>query len=269
MNYACKILADSANPNGDRLTTFEITFPRMVLADITRHRMLSYSIESTRAVPVEKRIEMVRNDPFVPAMRARATGMGRGEPLEGVEKKVAEHHWRWAATYAATMAEKLLHTEKGLVGRLLEPFSWVTGIISGTEWQNFFALRCDEGAQMELQIIAEMMRDAYDDSAPTLLQWGQWHLPLVSEQERRGVYPMVAPSFLAGVSAGRCAAVSYARHAIDETPGTSYSRWAQRLQPAAHWSPAEHPAMADVGHYGNFQGFCQLRKFYPDEAIKR
>lgn len=269
MNYACEILADSANPNGDRLTTFEITFPRMVLADITRHRMLSYSIESTRAVPVEKRIEMVRDHPFVPMMRERATGMGRGALLGGEAQRFAEQHWIKAAHAAAYYAQDLLHTEKGLVGRLLEPFSWVTGIISGTEWENFFALRCDEGAQMELQIIAEMMRDAYDASTPSLLQWGQWHLPLISEQEHRGIYPMIAPSFLAGVSAGRCAAVSYARHAIDEAPGVSHERWEKRLRPAAHWSPAEHPAMAHEGRAGNFTGFQQLRKFYPGESIKR
>ena len=35
-------------------------------------------------------------------------------------------------------------TTKQLCNRLLEPFMWHTVLISGTEWENFFALRCPE-----------------------------------------------------------------------------------------------------------------------------
>jgi hypothetical protein len=36
-----KIVADSLNPQGDRLTTFIVTFPRIILAEFNTHRMFS------------------------------------------------------------------------------------------------------------------------------------------------------------------------------------------------------------------------------------
>jgi hypothetical protein len=55
MGIDCKILADSvAWHGGERLTTFEVTFPRIVLAEFNTHRMLSRNSASSRAIPVEK-----------------------------------------------------------------------------------------------------------------------------------------------------------------------------------------------------------------------
>jgi hypothetical protein len=194
--------------------------------------------------------------------------MAMGEFLEGYELEEASRKWRTAATCAAEKAESLLDVEKGLAGRLLEPFLWITGIVSGTEWDNFFALRCDEGAQYELQVIAKMMRDARDESEPKHMGYGGWHLPMVTPYERATVDHEV----LAKVSAGRCAAISYLKHRIDEPLDESLNRWVTKLAPSAHWSPGEHPAQAvsalTMHETGNFRGFRQLRKFYPEEAVK-
>lgn len=266
MSYHCEILADSFNPDAHRLTTFLVTFPRMVLADMTRHRMLSYSFESTRAVPIEARIEQVRTNPFVPRFRERVKGMAMGEFLEGEALMEAEHGWRAAGRAAAAWADELLDVEKGLAGRLLEPFLYITGIVSGTEWENFFNLRCHPAAQYELQVIAEMMRDAMDESDPKHLGYGGWHLPLVTTRER----DTIEHDTLAEASAGRCAAISYLKHSVDEPAETSVNRWATKLAPSAHWSPGEHPAQATRTHQiGNFKGFKQLRKFYPSEAVAK
>jgi thymidylate synthase ThyX len=270
MSYACEVLADSLNTHTkDRLTTFQVTFPRMVLADMTRHRMLSYSFESTRAVPVEKRIAMVENDPFVPRMRRKVKGMAQGEFLTGQELADAEWEWKDAAAHAAHYASTLLHVEKGLAGRLLEPFSWITGIVSGTEWDNFFNLRCHPAAQYELQVIAEMMRDARQKSLPIGLRVGEWHLPLVPRDLIYRAQLESGERYGARASAGRCAGVSYLRHRVDETLQVSAERWDEKLAPSAHWSPGEHPAqVTDVqGQYGNYKGFIQLRKFYANEAV--
>lgn len=270
MTYSCEILADTQNIyTGDRLTTFQVTFPRMVLADMTRHRSLSYSFESTRAVPVEKRIEMVRNDPFVPKMRAKVKGMAQGEFLTGYALADSELAWRLAAKSAAESAHLLLGVEKGIAGRLLEPFSWITGIVSGTEWDNFFNLRCHQAAQYELQVIAELMRDMRRDNTPLERKLGEWHLPLIPEPWRWRAALDMPDRFGARASAGRCAGVSYLRHRVDETLNESAARWDQKLAPSAHWSPGEHPAqITDVqGQFGNYKGFIQLRKFYAGEAV--
>lgn len=278
MSYYCKILADSVNPVGNRLTTFEVTFPQMVLRDITRHRMLSYSFESTRAVPVEKRIEMVRKDPYVPTFMKRAKGMGGGEHFTEAEQQQMRKMWLMGARQSADLAELMLAAGKEHVGRILEPYSWITGIISGTDWENFFGLRCPPiggmpdpryPAQYELQYIAWCMEGQYRNNVPVLLKWGEWHLPLVTEHERQtlmGMDRLEQPK----VSAGRCASVSFLRHHDSQNDNlAAYNRWEERLAPSAHWSPGEHPAMAERGAYrfGNFKGWKQLRKFYPNEAV--
>lgn len=294
MRYNCEILADSISPTAARLTTFEITFPRMVLADITRHRCASYSFESTRAVPVEKRIEMVRNEPFIPVFRERTTGMAQGAELTGTDLERARAAWRFSSEQAAHAAEGLLHVEKGLAGRLLEPYSWITGIMSATEWDNFFNLRCHPAAQRELQIIAEMMRDARQDSIPNELGYGEWHLPFITDEH----YDQLQESELPYESAGICAAVSYLRQHDDQPLGSGISRWHEKLAPSNHWSPGEHPARVvtedeqriilerqdeeytmaafearkpqnadQMEFFGNFRGFVQLRKHYPGNEI--
>ena len=43
------IIADSKDVRGNRITTFVITFPRIVLAEFNTHRMLSKNSASSRA----------------------------------------------------------------------------------------------------------------------------------------------------------------------------------------------------------------------------
>ena len=61
-----KIIADSKNPQGDRITTMEVTFPRFILAEFNTHRMFSRNSASSRAIPFEKMVKMVEEDPFIP-----------------------------------------------------------------------------------------------------------------------------------------------------------------------------------------------------------
>ena len=61
-----EIVADSLDPRGNRLTSLLITFPRIILAEVNTHRMLSKNTSSSRAIPLKKMIEAVENDPFIP-----------------------------------------------------------------------------------------------------------------------------------------------------------------------------------------------------------
>ena len=63
---SAEIIADSKNQFGDRITTFILTFPRIVLAEFNTHRMLSRNSASSRAIPFEKMVQMVQDDPFIP-----------------------------------------------------------------------------------------------------------------------------------------------------------------------------------------------------------
>ena len=61
-----EIIADSLSPQGHRLTTFICVFPRIVLAEFNTHRMLSRNSASSRAIPFNKMLEMVKTNPFIP-----------------------------------------------------------------------------------------------------------------------------------------------------------------------------------------------------------
>ena len=63
---SAEIVADSLDSRGNRLTSLLITFPRIILAEINTHRMLSKNTSSSRAIPFSKMVEAVQNDPFIP-----------------------------------------------------------------------------------------------------------------------------------------------------------------------------------------------------------
>ena len=61
-----EIVAHSLSPQGDELISVLCTFPRIILAEVNTHRMLSKNTSSSRAIPFNKMVESVQNDPFVP-----------------------------------------------------------------------------------------------------------------------------------------------------------------------------------------------------------
>jgi len=104
--------------------------------------------------------------------------------------------------------------------RLTEPFQMMKTVISATEWENFFWLRNDKAADPTLEEVARSMYEAREQSVPTLLKAGDWHLPYVVTTTHEGLgcqefwidnYDGVAitPREAIKVSAARTAAVSF------------------------------------------------------------
>ena len=277
MGFGAKVVADSVSPAGVRLTTLEVTMPRIVLAEFNTHRMLSRNSASSRAIPVEKRIAAVEADPFVPeAFGRNQQGMQAGEALDGEEAEAARENWmsacRSAVAHARSAAQLGVH--KQLANRLIEPFLWHTVLVTATEWSNFFALRCNPDAQPEIRRVAELMREAMASSEPRPVNFGEWHLPFVEPAEAFRSDPCK-------VSAGRCARVSYLTHDGRRAPEED-AALADRLLGSGHISPFEHVARpfdfrCDVEaaerfaphtgdpFIGNFRGWVQLRKQIPNE----
>jgi len=227
LQVEAKVIADSISPDGVRLTTIEGTMHRFVLAEMNKHRMLSQSAQSSRAVPVPKMIEMVRNDPMMPVYWGKnQKGMSANEELSGDELISAQMRWE-AAMRDATFHAELLHEDTGahkqLVNRLLEPFLPQKIVITGTEWENFFRLRCHPDAQPEIRLFAEKIKEAMDNSTPKELDYNEWHLPYVTlEYESAGPGSLLVyvtdsgekisyPDIEAAkrYSAARCATASY------------------------------------------------------------
>jgi thymidylate synthase ThyX len=141
-----KVIADSKNEFGNRITTMVITFPRIILAEFNTHRMFSRNSASSRAIPFEKMLKSVEENPFIPiAWQKDHKGMQGSEYFtEPKEIGTATGEWLVARNYAIQQAKVLssLDCTKQLCNRLLEPFMYHTVIVTATEWENFFSLRC-------------------------------------------------------------------------------------------------------------------------------
>lgn len=236
MGYVCKILADSISPTGHRLTSFEVTFPRIVLAEVNTHCVISKNSASSRAIPVDKRIAAVEEDRFVPeAFGRNQKGMQPGDALSGDEAIFAQNEWAAAGRHMIEHARALarLGVHKQYANRLLEPFSWHTAVITATDWDNFFHLRVNPLAQGEFRKAAELMRANMANSEPRSIDNGQWHTPYVEPEE--------ALDQAWKVSVGRCARVSYLTQNGVRDPAED-AALTDKLLENGHMSPFEHVA---------------------------
>lgn len=269
MGFESEILADSVAETAPyRLTTFRVKVPAIIQPQMLRHRMFSFSVASTRAIPLQRQIEAVEADPFVPIFWGKSQrGMQAGEELDDDEVLTCRSVWaggcHWA-TYSVRCLERVgLH--KQTAARLLSPFSWVDMVLTGVwpAFANFFALRCHEAAQPEIRRIAVMMACLYRDRMPRPLEPGQWHLPFVMGTERR---VLSGPDQIA-VSVARCARVSYNRPGVYQIGDIQPDRRLyNQLLADLHVSPMEHQAQAPregelvAGREGNLIGWIQYRQ---------
>ena len=244
--YNARILKDSIASGfyrDIRLTTLEVTFPRIVLAEFNTHRTKSRNSASSRAIPVKKRISMVESDPFIPeSFGKNQKGMQASETLNEANTQRAREIWLSAKDAMVAHASQLADIEvhKELANRLLEPFAWQTVICTATEWENFFALRCNPQAQGEIRKAAEMMREVMRESEPQYLQQGQWHLPLIFDEDND-----LSLEDKVKVSVARCARVSYLTHDGRRDVQADLDLY-NRLATSGHMSPMEHAAMVNV-----------------------
>lgn len=265
-----EIIADSINPNGDRLTTFVCTYHRFIHAEVLTHRVLSRNASSSRAIPVKKMIEKVKTENVMPLYWGKnQKGMTAKEdhndpvicPFGWKQVEYSrELAWENARENALMMAEAYADAgyHKQIVNRLLEPFSSITTIITATDFENFFKQRCHPDAQPEIQALAIAMMEAYQESNPKTLEWGEWHIPFVSKEESTEQGLNLKAQLM--VSTGRSARTSYLNH-FGVRDVQEDIRLHQDLITAdpPHLTPFEHPAVAKIGTYANFSGFQSYR----------
>lgn len=243
MAYNGRILLDSISPAGHRLTTFEVTFPRIVLAEFNTHRMLSRNSASSRAIPVEKQIKRLNEDPFFPIYWGKnQKGMQANEELSGEQQERAVGFWSYARALAIYAATGLLElgVHKQITNRLLEPFMWHTVVVSSTEWDNAFALRRHKDAQPEIRKAFDLLWDLREASTPKYLDYGEWHLPLTPDVGELLASGLTSKD-VQKVSIGRVARVSYLTHDGKRDPSADIGLY-ESLKNNGHMSPLEHVA---------------------------
>jgi thymidylate synthase ThyX len=257
---SAKIIADSINESGDRLTTFVLTYHRMIHSEFMTHRMLSKNSSSSRAIPVEKMIaKLIADDVYPLYWGKNQKGMVATKEVDEVTEQKAMKIWDYAREDAIGHASYLafIGIHKQVVNRLLEPFSTITVICSGTEYQNFFDQRCHPDAQPEIRALADAMRVEYDASEPNLLKEGQWHIPFISQD--MGERPANFQDLIK-VAVGCCARVSYLNHDGVRNIADDIKLHDRLLTSRpAHLSPFEHCAVAAKGKFANFTGWQSYR----------
>ena len=254
-----KVIADSTNWTDYRVTTLELEYPRYIHSELMTHRVFSRNAASSRAIPVDKMIDIIMNQrEFFPIWTKSQKGM-QGEIITdentilmlNTEWKMARAH----ATHAAWNLKRLgIHKQN--INRLLEPYQFMKTIVTATDWTNFFHLRVAEDVMPEMQLLARKMKEAIDKSTPVFLFKGDWHLPYIKGDE--GYDTETAKK----ISVSCCAQVSYRK--LDETPEKALEIYNKLVSgDRLHASAFEHVCTPidswDAPLLGNLRGWKQYR----------
>ena len=263
-----KVIEDSISPHGIRLTTLQLSYHRYIHGEFMTHRVFSRNASSSRAIPVMTMIKQVWNNPVIPVhFGANMPGMQAKEQLTGWRRAAAEFLWRLGGKLACVVAYGMtkIGLHKQVANRVLEPWQQMHVIVTATEWENFFSLRCHPDAQPEIRVLAEMIREAMANSTPVKRAWGEWHLPYISAEERNefGIKTLIK------MSAARCARVSYLTHDGKKPEAAKDIGLYERLvgSKPIHASPVEHqakPMSPSDGWGGNLRGWRQHRQDVED-----
>lgn len=190
---SAKIVAHSKSAvNGKEIITFELNYPRFIHAEFMTHRQFSRNSASSRAIPVKRMIEVIREN--------MATFVHWGKNQSGMQAKeecsnpifytgkedgpVLNREAAWERAGEAAIAWANAFNDAGyhkqIVNRLLEPFQMMKVVATATEWDNFFWLRNHPDAQPEIHELARVMLEAKAQSVAVLLETGEYHTPYVN-----------------------------------------------------------------------------------------
>jgi len=270
------VVADSKSRiDGSRITTLQLRYPRFIHAEFMTHRVFSRNASSSRAIPVKKMLRQVWSDPATPLHWGKnQPGMQADTQLTGFKKFVVRSLWKNAGrvvcAFAWGMTKIGLH--KQVANRILEPWQFIHVVVTATDWDNFFELRAHPDAQPEIHELAITMMEAMNDSAPKILNVGEWHLPYVRDEE--SIYNL---SYLLKMSAARCARVSYLTHDGKNPDIEKDLELYDRLivSKPMHASPIEHQAtpmdvedLRETKYSGNFSSWVQYRKIVERNATQ-
>ena len=291
MTVSAKVIADSINPRGVRITTFELNYPRIIHAELLTHRVFSRNSASSRAIPVATVINLVENDPAMPVHWGKnQPGMQAKEELDEVTKAGVQGLWLEASKQAVSIAKVMnnMQAHKQVVNRILEPFQHIKVVLTMTERENWYWLRDHVDADPTIHELARKMKEAEDASTPNRLTFGQWHLPYVRTShcglqlfmDETG--ELISLEQAQMISASCCAQVSYRKQDGSLEKAEIVFKRLIDSEPV-HASPVEHQAMCfDNTYYwpdgvthrtrdgtywsGNLRDWIQYRQLIPGNA---
>lgn len=247
-----KVLLDSINPYTNvRLTTLHCVYPQSIHQQVLTHRMFSRNSSSLRAISFDR----VSNefDIVYPQWTLEKKGM-QGNLLEN-EKTIQQANnlvrnmYEVVLSYCESLAKQGIHHQD--INNYLRPFQNIHTVITATDFDNFFSQRLHEAAKPEIQMLAQHIKSALDNSEP-LERFT--HIPMLDtvglEKFSYSDWQLIA--------AARLARISYFKWSDDPQKDLEL---ANKLIEKQHPSPFEHVAFAQDSndYFANFKSWKQLR----------
>lgn len=256
MTINARVVAKSTSPGCGVITSILVRYPWFIHPEVMTHRVFSRNFMSGRAIPTGKMLADILSDPAMPEQwGANQPGMQADNQLSPTRQWLAKFVWL-VAMRCAVIAARLLSAigaHKQVCNRVVMPFAHIQGIITSTEWENFFALRCHPAADPTMRALAEAMRDAMESSPKAQnLEPGEWHMPL-----RLTAGNLDAERLTSVAGAAR---VSYGTHDGSKRSVLKDLSLAADLLKSKHMSPFEHqatPRPAGDADPSNFNRFWQ------------
>lgn len=277
-NIHVELIQASVGPNGIPIHTFRMTYPRFIHAECKTHRLLKIDDEnwiveqelalmddvnlsrnaaSSRAIPVEKMLEQITNQPAMPVHWGKnQSGMQARQALSPDEAVEAEIWWRQGAL---EMVKHVLQCpvplHKQVINRVLEPWMLMTVVVTATDWNNWRALRAHPDAQPEIYELAKQVVELLDKTEPFKLFAGELHVPFVQREresdgflqyfivESDGARTYLTKDQALQVSSSCSAQTSF--RALDFSLGKAQRIYTKLVEDRpVHASPFEHQAVA-------------------------
>ena len=182
-NITAKVICDSVSPDGVRITTLEIEYPRFIHGEFMTHRSLSKNSSSSRAIPIQKMLDQIESNMAIPIYWGKnKSGMQAVEEVSKFDEAKSVLSWERSFKYTKErvldMVDIGLH--KQVPNRLTETFQMMKVVVTGTDWDNFFNLRIHKDAQPEICMLAYKIYKAMEEADPVKLKVRDWHLPYVN-----------------------------------------------------------------------------------------
>ena len=243
------------------LISFQLRYPRYIHSEVLRHRMLSHSVVSSRAVGFENMLKAVANNIAKPVIwNSDQRGMSGGDELSEEKIILAEKVWEQAFISAANFAKELheLGVHHSISNRIIEPWVHINQVLSSCHWSNFYKLRISEFADPTICALATEMKrvaEEYIINNPKI-KWKTVHMPFVDEEEMK-IYDLLS---LMKISAARCARMSYLPIGESERDIDKDLKLANKLINQSHMSPFEHQAV-----YLPYDKLTELKSKFPEK----
>lgn len=249
--------------SGQEMITFELEFPRIVLAEFNTHNALSKNTSSSRAIPVKTMNAKVLEDVGMPVrFGAKNAGMqDNGEHkapvmIGGIQMSPQEA-WTSAVETMVWFSERFEEAgyAKQICNRLTEVGQIVKVVCTATDLANYYWLRDHLMADPTIADLAGKMKKAHKNSNPTTLRPGEWHVPYYNDgvwkpHKELEVNPVIVVDVFGhslqnalDISASCCAQASYRK--LDDTLEKARSvverlNLGVDLSEPCHASPTEH-----------------------------